>query len=214
MCQILETSNRVSLIVNVFGIFLVMDEQYIYNTFFVYLSTIFARFVLALGSQDNPLQYSATRCPPGYLSRITVDRQLIGYLLPTNARIFIHHLSEAVCGCRYCDVAAQLPIRSPRARFFRCCVRRWSYFCACISRFSRNRAGVNTPPVNIVLVDGVYLVTRISHADASRLYDALNMFIPSNPLQAKLLIDLLASLSMVPLPLSVLHRHFERHISI
>ena len=191
-----------------------MDEQYIYNTFFIYLSNVFARFVLALGPQNNSLQYSATRCPPGYISRLTIDRHLIGYSLPANARFLFHHLAEAVCGCRYCDIVAQFPIRLPRARCFRCRVRRWSHFCSCNSRSSRNRADAyNTPPLNIVSVDGLFLVTGISHVNASRLYDALNLFIPSNQFQAELLIDLLALLSMVGLPPSVLHRHFERHIS-
>ena len=189
-----------------------MDEHFIFNAFFVYLSTIFARFILASDSQDNTLRYSPTRCPVGYLTRVNVYRQLVEYLQPINARTFIHHLSGAACGCSYCDVAAQLPIRAPRARCFRCRIRRWSQFCAC-SRFSRTRAGVNTLPVDFLLVDGAYLVTRIFPSDANRLFDTLNVFIPSNPLQAELLVDLLTLLAMVPLPPVVLHRHFERHLS-
>ena len=70
----------------------------------------------------------------------------------------------------------------------------------------------NIPPLNTVSVDGFYVVTGISHENASRLYDVLNLFIPSNHLQAELLIDLLALLPMVGLCPSVLNRHFDRHI--
>ena len=73
--------------------------------------------------------------------------------------------------------------------------------------------GVNTLPVDFLLVDGAYLVTRIFPSDANRLFDSLNVYIPSNPPQAELLIELLTLLAMALLPPVVLHRHFERHLS-
>ena len=161
-----------------------MDEHIIFNAFFLYSSTIFARFILASSSQDNTSRYSSTRCPDGYLTRVNVDRQLVQYLQPINARTFIHHLSGAACECSYCEVAALLP-----------------------------RVGVNTLPVDFLLVDGAYLVTRIFPSDANRLFDSLNVYIPSNPPQAELLIELLTLLAMALLPPVVLHRHFERHLS-
>ena len=73
--------------------------------------------------------------------------------------------------------------------------------------------GADALQVDFLLVDGEYLVTRISPSDANRLLDSLNAYIPSNPRQAELLTELLTLLAMAPLSPVVLRRHFERHLS-
>ena len=187
-----------------------MDEQIFYNAFFLYSATIFTRFILASSSPDNTSRYSSTRCPDGYLTRVIVDRQLVQYLLPINARTFIHHLYGAACECSYCEVAFLLSVRAPRARCFRCRVRRWSLSCArCRSYRTRDDA----LPVDVLLLDGEYLVTRISPSDANRLLDSLTAYTSSNPRQAELQTELLTLLAMAPLSPGVLRRHFERHLS-
>ena len=136
-----------------------MDDQLIFNTFFIYLSDVFVRFALTLGPLNNALRNSAPQCPPGYISRFTIERQLIEYSLSVNGRFLFHHLVEAACGCRFCEIVSQFPTRLPRARAFQCHLRRWSFHCPCSSRQSRIRAdSFNIPPLNIVSVDEVYVV--------------------------------------------------------
>ena len=191
-----------------------MDDQFIFNTFFIYPSDVFVRFVLTLAPLNNALRNSAPRCSPEYISMFTTERQLIEYSLSFNGRFLFYHLVGAACGCRFCEIVSQFPTRLPCASCFQCRLRRWSYHCSCSSRQSRIPAdSFNMPPLSIVSVNGVYVVVCVSNDNSSMLFDALNRFIPSDNHQTELLIELLALLPMIGLSPPVLNRHFTRHIS-
>ena len=193
-----------------------MDDYILVNSFFAYTAAVFSRFILASSPSYNRIRsrsqsrFSSTICPDDFVSQILVDRQLVELNLPRESRTFIHHLSGAACECSLCGESPYLPVRAPRVRCHRCRVRRWSESCAhCNSHRYRD----DTMPVDVVLLDGVYMVTRISPSCANRLLDILTAYIPFNPRQAELQSELLILLAMAPLPPPVLRRHFERHRS-
>ena len=84
-----------------------MEEIFVYNALFLQLSATFANFLLAAGHDSL---FVATRFPVGYLNTMFIDMELVTYLLPKDARAFIHHLTGAICGCTFCEEVAQLPI--------------------------------------------------------------------------------------------------------
>ena len=163
-----------------------MEEIFVYNALFLQLSATFANFLLAAGHDSL---FVATRFPVGYLNTMFIDMELVTYLLPKDARAFIHHLTGAICGCTFCEEVAQLPIPAHRARCFRCRLQRLSHSCAC------SRLPSHVIPVDFTSVRGMHMVSRMNTAYVYRFINILTAYNTVNPHQEELRQELLELLT-------------------
>ena len=154
-----------------------MEEIFVYHTLFLQLSATFYNFLLAGG--HDPL-FVAIRCPVGYLNSMYIDMELVTYLLPKDARFFIHHLTGAICGCTFCEEVAQLPIPNHCARCFRCRLQRLSHSCAC------SKLPTHIIPVDFSSSHGTHMVSRLHTAYVYRFINVLSAVNTINPLQEEL----------------------------
>ena len=154
-----------------------MEEISVYHALFLQLSATFSNFLLAGG--HDPL-FVAIRCPAGYLNSMYIDMKLVTYLLPKDARFFIHHLTRAACCCTFCEEVTQLPTLNHRVRCFRCWLQRISHSCVC------SKLPTHTIPVDFSFSHGTHMVSRLHTAHVYRFINVLSAVNTINPRQEEL----------------------------